>query len=109
MLSHGGNTAGTHGAAQLQPYRAIFQAEMEKSVSFLVASGYFCHPPDIDRVRDPHPGTLWGHGREGIAAESHGQKTRKASVCQPLNPTPQPSLQFSLETASPVLSIAIAG
>lgn len=72
MPDHMASTGGTYWAAQLQPYRAIFQAEMENGISFLVASGYFCHPPDFDRVRDPHPGALWGHGREGTSAESHG-------------------------------------
>lgn len=82
---------------------------MENGISFRVASGYLCHPPDFSTVRDPHPGTLRGHGRERTPSESHSQEAGQAASHHSPSTASQPSPWFSLRTVSPVLSIAIAG
>lgn len=82
---------------------------MENGISFRVASGYLCHPPDFSTVRDPHPGTLRGHGREGTPSESHSQEAGQAASHHSPSEASQPSPRFSLRTVSPGLSIAIAG
>ena len=56
------------GPPRPQPHRAILQAEVQDGVSFLIAFGYFCCSPDMDRVRNPDPGTLGG------AQEGHQTK-----------------------------------
>lgn len=76
-----GSTGGARRAAQLQPYRAICQAEVENGVSFPVISGYFCRPPDFNVVRDPHPGTLWD--TEGKRALQKATATSQESIWPP--------------------------
>ena len=66
------------GPPRPQPHRAILQAEVQDGVSFLIAFGYFCCSPDMDRVRNPDPGTLGG-AQEGHPTDSHQTKRSPCS------------------------------
>lgn len=66
------------GPTRPQPHRAILQAEVQDGVSFLIAFGYFCCSPDMDRVRNPDPGTLGG-AQEGHPTDSHQTKRSPCS------------------------------
>lgn len=69
------------GPTRPQPHRAILQAEVQDGVSFLIAFGYFCCSPDMDRVRNPDPGTLGGGHRRDTLQTATKPSVPHAALC----------------------------